>query len=345
EEPVTDYLLALAGSAYDGVRIKDILQMSSGAGWNEDYSDPDSDINRFAAVSATGGAMSDFVPTLKREREPGTFNHYNSMDTQVLGMVLKAATGRTIADYMQEKLWHPLGMESSGHWLVDDTGMEMAYACLNATARDYAKIGELFRNVLSGSKEAGEGFKDFVRGIAQQMLSLITARWGEKLANSLFGPNAGTNGASANGGQGFNWGAFLQSIFASVNHTGGVIGAAGSTMRAVSPLVFAGAQVLHSGGLVTEGQRSLGLRPTEAAVIAEVGEEMLTEDNPRHIKNFKGGNGVVVQSSITVNGASGTEQQQLAEAERLQQMMRATVEQWAGEQRRQGGILAGVRRG
>ena len=206
-------------------------------------------------------------------------------------------------------------------------------------------FGELFRNVLSGSKEAGEGFKDFVRGIAQQMLSLITARWGEKLANSLFGPNAGTNGASANGGQGFNWGAFLQSIFASVNHTGGVIGAAGSTMRAVSPLVFAGAQVLHSGGLVTEGQRSLGLRPNEAAVIAEVGEEMLTEDNPRHIKNFRGGNGVVVQSSITVNGASGTEQQQLAEAERLQQMMRATVEQWAGEQRRQGGILAGVRRG
>jgi len=146
EEPVTDYLPELAGSAYDGVRIKDILQMSSGAGWNEDYSDPDFDINRFAQVSATGGAMSDFVPTLKRETEPGTVNHYNSMDTQVLGMLLKAATGRTIADYMQEKLWHPLGMEASGHWLVDDTGMEMAYACLNATARDYAKIGELFRN-------------------------------------------------------------------------------------------------------------------------------------------------------------------------------------------------------
>jgi CubicO group peptidase (beta-lactamase class C family) len=146
EEPVTAYLPKLAGSAYDGVRIKDILQMSSGAGWNEDYSDPDSDINRFALVSATGGAMSDFIPTLKRETEPGTVNHYNSMDTQVLGMLLKAATGRSIADYMQEKLWHPLGMEASGHWLVDNTGMEMAYACLNATARDYAKIGELYRN-------------------------------------------------------------------------------------------------------------------------------------------------------------------------------------------------------
>jgi len=145
EEPVTAYVPSLAGSAYDGVRINDILQMSSGAGWDEDYSDPSSDINRFAKVSAEGGAMADFVPTLKRATEPGTVCHYNSMDTQVLGMLLKAATGRKIADYMQEKLWHPLGMESSGHWLLDDTGMEMAYACLNATARDYAKIGELYR--------------------------------------------------------------------------------------------------------------------------------------------------------------------------------------------------------
>lgn len=145
EEPVTAYVPSLAGSAYDGVRIKDILQMSSGAGWDEDYSDPESDINRFARVSAEGGAMADFVPTLKRATEPGSVCHYNSMDTQVLGMLLKAATGRPIADYMQEKLWHPLGMEASGHWLLDDTGMEMAYACLNATARDYAKIGELYR--------------------------------------------------------------------------------------------------------------------------------------------------------------------------------------------------------
>jgi CubicO group peptidase (beta-lactamase class C family) len=146
EVAVTGYVPALAGSAYDGVRIKDILQMSSGAGWNEDYSDPDSDINRFALVSATGGAMADFIATLSRATMPGTVNHYNSMDTQVLGMLLKAATGRTIADYMQDKLWHPLGMESPGCWLVDNSGMEMAYACLNATARDFAKIGELYRN-------------------------------------------------------------------------------------------------------------------------------------------------------------------------------------------------------
>jgi CubicO group peptidase (beta-lactamase class C family) len=145
EEPITAYVPSLAGSAYDGVRIKDILQMSSGAGWNEDYSDPNSDINRFASIFAQGGAFDPFPATLTREREPGSVNLYNSTDTQVLGMLLVAATKRPIADYMQEKLWHPLGMESEGFWLLDSEGMEMAFAGLNATARDYAKIGELYR--------------------------------------------------------------------------------------------------------------------------------------------------------------------------------------------------------
>jgi CubicO group peptidase (beta-lactamase class C family) len=147
EQPVSDYVPALGieGSAYTDVRIKDILQMSSGAGWNEDYSDPNSDITRFLRVLGTGSAINDFPSTLKRAREPGTFNLYNSTDTQVLGMLLVAVTGRSIADYMQEKLWHPLGMETDGYWIVDSTGMEMAYGGLNAIARDYAKIGELYR--------------------------------------------------------------------------------------------------------------------------------------------------------------------------------------------------------
>ena len=146
EEPITQYVPSLAGSAYDGVRIKDILQMSSGARWNEDYGDPDSDIGRFGRIMAIGGSFNEFAATLVREREPGTYNHYNSTDTQVLGMLLVRATGQGIADYVQEKLWHPLGMESDAFWLVDSEGMEMAFGGLNATARDYAKLGELYRN-------------------------------------------------------------------------------------------------------------------------------------------------------------------------------------------------------
>lgn len=146
EEAVTDYLPELAGSAYDGVRIKDVLQMSSGAAWNEDYSDPESDINRFGRIFALGGSFNEFTKTLTRATEPGTVNHYNSSDTQVLGALLVRATGRTITDYMQEKIWTPIGAESEAFWLIDSDGMEMAFAGFNATARDYAKLGELFRN-------------------------------------------------------------------------------------------------------------------------------------------------------------------------------------------------------
>ena len=144
-EPVTDYVPELAGSAYDNVRIKDILQMSSGASWNEDYGDPESDINRFGRVFALGGSMNEFAATLVPELPPGTYNRYNSTDTQVLGMLLTKVTGRSVNDYMIEMLWHPMGAENVGYWLTDAEGMEMAFGGLNITARDYAKLGEMYR--------------------------------------------------------------------------------------------------------------------------------------------------------------------------------------------------------
>jgi CubicO group peptidase (beta-lactamase class C family) len=144
-KPITDYVPSLAGSAYDNVRIKDVLQMSSGAAWNEDYSDPDSDIMRLGKIMGVGGSLDDFVSTLVREREPGTLNHYNSADTQALAMLLSRATGKSVTDYLSEKIWHPLGMETDAYWMVDDNNVEMAFGGLNATARDYAKLGELHR--------------------------------------------------------------------------------------------------------------------------------------------------------------------------------------------------------
>lgn len=145
EQPITDYVPSLAGSAYDGVRIKDILQMSSGARWNEDYSDPDSDVMRFAEIFALGGSLNEFTATLQRQRLPGTFNQYNSADTQALAMLISQATGRSLTDYMTEKLWLPMGPENDAYWMLDAEGVEMAFGGLNATARDYAKLGELFR--------------------------------------------------------------------------------------------------------------------------------------------------------------------------------------------------------
>jgi len=146
EEPITKYVPGLSDSAYDGVSIKNVLQMSSGARWNEDYSDANSDIHQLGSAMAGDSSLADFVGTIKQATEPGTLCQYNSADTQALGMLLVSVTGRSIADYMQEKLGIPLGMESPGYWIIDSAGMEMALGGLNLTARDFAKIGELYRN-------------------------------------------------------------------------------------------------------------------------------------------------------------------------------------------------------
>ncbi len=146
EDPITNYVPALNGSAYEGVRIKDILQMSSGARWNEDYSDPESDIARYIRTLAGDGSLDEFTASLTRETEPGTTYLYNSTDTQALGMLLIAATGQTMSSYAEEKLWQPLGMEQDGYWNTDSKGVEAAAGGLQVTARDYAKIGQLYLN-------------------------------------------------------------------------------------------------------------------------------------------------------------------------------------------------------
>ena len=144
EQQVTDYVPELIGSGYDGVRIKDVLQMSSGVKFNEDYGDFFSDINRFSRAIALGTSLDDFSASLEREREPGTYHHYVSIDTQVLGMILTRATGMSLSDYLSQKIWQPLGMQDPAYWLADDKGMELALGGLNVTLRDYAKFGWLY---------------------------------------------------------------------------------------------------------------------------------------------------------------------------------------------------------
>lgn len=146
EQTVDEYCESLKGSGYEGVRIKDVLQMSTGIAFNEDYADLYSDINRWGRDFSWGNSQDAFAASLQRDREPGTYHHYVSLDTHVLGMVLVQATGRDITDYAQEKLWQPLGMEHDSHWLIDDYGMEAALGGLTTTIRNCAKLGSLFLN-------------------------------------------------------------------------------------------------------------------------------------------------------------------------------------------------------
>ena len=145
-QPVTDYLPLLKNSGYNGVSIKNVLQMSSGIHFNEDYADFNSDINKLARYFAFNMPLADFVASLKAEKKPGTFHHYVSSDPQVLGMIIREATGKNLSEYAEEKLWKPLGMESDATWLIDSSGMEGAFAFLNVTLRDYARFGRLYLN-------------------------------------------------------------------------------------------------------------------------------------------------------------------------------------------------------
>ena len=144
--PVTDYVPSLIGSGYDGVTIKNVLQMSSGVYFNEDYGDFNSDINRFGRIMALGGSFDDFAASLTSEREQGTFMHYVSIDTHVIGMVLRAATGKSIVEYFNEKLWSKLGTEQDAIYITDSTGEPMVLGGLNLISRDYARLGTLYRD-------------------------------------------------------------------------------------------------------------------------------------------------------------------------------------------------------
>lgn len=146
DDPISDYITVDPGSAYDGVSISDVLQMSSGARWNEDYGDPTSDAQRLGRATAyPDGSLGKFVAGMVREAEPGSVCQYNSADTQALGHLLVKATGRSIADYMHDKLVEPLGFEQPAYWVLDPQGMEVAFAGVNMTARDFARLGELYR--------------------------------------------------------------------------------------------------------------------------------------------------------------------------------------------------------
>ncbi len=144
DQTVTDYLPEFVGTGYDGVRIKDVLQMSTGVGFNEDYGDFYSDINVMGRYFALGMPMAEFAKTLKRDHEPGTYNQYVSINTQILGMILVSATGESITDFMQTRLWDKIGAASPAYWIIDKAKMEFAIGGLNITLRDYARLGKLY---------------------------------------------------------------------------------------------------------------------------------------------------------------------------------------------------------
>ncbi|MFF6868316.1 MULTISPECIES: serine hydrolase [unclassified Streptomyces] len=145
DDQAVSHLPELAGSAYDGVTVGHLLDMCSGVGGVEDYTDPDAPIGRFERAVTGGGSVLDVLRSLPRAAEPGTAFNYSTLDTQVLGRVLEAATGTPLARYAARRLWDPVGAESDAYYFLTRGRPRTALGggSFNATVRDLARLGVL----------------------------------------------------------------------------------------------------------------------------------------------------------------------------------------------------------
>lgn len=186
-------------------------------------------------------------------------------------------------------------------------------------------FAETFSSFVEGTMTAGEAFKGFIANVAKAALNLIAQRLGEQLALSLM-PKSGEGG---------DWIGTAVKFIGSLFHSGGVVGAGAHRMtRAVSPLVWAGAQRYHTGGIG-------GLAPDEVPAILRKGEEVLTAQDPRHRANGGAAGVSVSMGDVVIQGAGGAEGDMRQSAQRLRQMMLTVVNDWATDESRPGGILAG----
>jgi len=145
DDPVTKYAPRLRGGAYDTATLRNVLQMTSGVTFDEDYLDPKSDIKRMGRVLALGGKMDDFAANLTETfAAPGTQWKYVSIDTHVVGMVVRGATGRSVTDLLSEKIIVPLGLEYAPYYVTDGVGTAFVLGGLNMTTRDYARFGQMY---------------------------------------------------------------------------------------------------------------------------------------------------------------------------------------------------------
>jgi CubicO group peptidase (beta-lactamase class C family) len=154
EDKVSTYIPGLRGSVYDDVTVRQLLTMTSGVKWNEDYTDRNSDVALFDRHQPEPGEdmTVSYMKRLPREAPAGTKWVYKTGETNLIGVLVSSATGKTLSAYLSEKLWKPFGMEGEAIWMLGRTGHEIAGCCISARLRDYARFGLFMldggRNVL-----------------------------------------------------------------------------------------------------------------------------------------------------------------------------------------------------
>ncbi|MEP2715487.1 serine hydrolase [Pseudophaeobacter sp.] len=201
DDPVTKYAPLLTGSAYDGATIRNVLNMSSGVTFDEDYLDYDSDINRMGREVALGGTLDQFTADLSETFvAPGEQWQYVSIDTHVIGMVIRGATGQSIATLLQDRIIAPLGLEQDLYYVTDGEGVAFVLGGLNIATRDYARFGLMIEqdglyqgqqvvpaDWIAASTAASAPTKPGKIGYGYQWWVPVGAEEGEFLARGVYG--------------------------------------------------------------------------------------------------------------------------------------------------------------
>ncbi|SDF70561.1 serine hydrolase domain-containing protein [Terriglobus roseus] len=146
DDGVTVYLPEMKGSAYDGVTVRQLMTMTSGVRWNENYTSADADNVRLYTTAVAPGkdATVEYMRTLTRAAAPGSVWHYNTGETDLLGVLLRRATGKTLAEQLSAAIWSHAGMEHDATWIANDAGPageEFGGSGLSASLRDFGRLG------------------------------------------------------------------------------------------------------------------------------------------------------------------------------------------------------------
>jgi CubicO group peptidase (beta-lactamase class C family) len=180
DDPVSRYIPELANSGYSGVSLRQALTMSTGLRWNENYADPESDWGRTLSLATPGDTrpavdIVDYMMHVPRASAPGTVFLYNSGNAQILGIVVQRAVHKTLAAYLEKKIWRPLGMEADAYWVNDRFGRSFGRSLFNARLRDYARFGYFFMHGarIDGASILPEGW------VADATRSHIRTDWGD----------------------------------------------------------------------------------------------------------------------------------------------------------------------
>ncbi len=171
DDRVSDYVAGLKGSAYDDVSIRQLLTMTSGVRWTEDYEDPASDVAQFRSVTPVPGEASlvTYMKRLPRAHPPGEVFNYSTGETNLVGVLVSQAVGMGVAQYLSQTIWQPYGMAHPGSWVTAATGEEISGCCLQATARDYARFGQFILDGgrINGAPVLADGWVSEATGLRQ----------------------------------------------------------------------------------------------------------------------------------------------------------------------------------